>query len=80
MSTTKVWNLTYALGNTSRIVSDASNPQVRTSALEGAEKIAANGWRVWVEHRKTGERIFESERERAHQSLTTAVIARARGI
>ncbi|HDR9497165.1 TPA: hypothetical protein QDC06_000357 [Burkholderia cepacia] len=57
MSTTKVWNLTYALGNTSRVVGDASNPRARASALEGAEKIEANGWRVWVEHHKTGVRI-----------------------
>ncbi|MBG0881935.1 hypothetical protein H0X90_34610 [Burkholderia sp. 9775_39] len=67
MSTTKVWNLTYALGNTSRIVGDASNPQARTSAIKGAEKIAGNGWRVWVEHHKTGERIFESQSEKAYR-------------
>ncbi len=72
MSTTKVWNLMYALGNTSRIVGDASNPQARASALESAEKIEVNGWRVWVEHHKTGLRIFESEREKAYRG--TAVV------
>lgn len=66
MSTTKVWNLMYALGNTERVVGDASNPQARASALEGAKKIEQNGWRVWVSHHETGERIFESEREKAY--------------
>jgi hypothetical protein len=61
MSTTKVWNLKYQLGATSRTASDASNPQTRKAAIEGAKNIAnRNGWKVWVEHSKTGERIFDS--------------------
>ncbi|WP_432263348.1 hypothetical protein [Cupriavidus sp. TMH.W2] len=70
--TTKVWNLMYAVGNTGWIVGDASNPQQRKSALEGASVIDKNGWRVWVEHHKTGERLYESEREKAHREATPA--------
>ena len=59
--TVKVWNLVYQVGNTARIASDADNPQRRASALEGANKIAANGWHVWVEHHVTKKRIFDSK-------------------
>ncbi len=39
----------------------------RSDALAGAEVVARNGWRAWVEHHETGKRIFESEQEKAHQ-------------
>ncbi|MFK4705929.1 hypothetical protein ABIC83_002768 [Roseateles asaccharophilus] len=65
--TTKVWNLMYALGSTARVVGDADNPQSRASALKGASVIEKNGWRVWVEHHKTGKRIHESALEIAHR-------------
>lgn len=65
--TTKVWNLMYALGNTNKVVGDSDNPQSRKSALEGAATIDKNGWRVWIEHHKTGVRIFESDREKTHR-------------
>ena len=68
--TTKVWNLKYALGNTARIVGDSGNPQSRKSALEGAAVIDKNGWRVWVEHHKTGKRIHEGAREIEHRFNT----------
>ncbi|AZG12044.1 MULTISPECIES: hypothetical protein [Cupriavidus] len=64
---TKVWNVMYMLGNTARIVGDAGNPQARKSALHVAAVIDKNGWRVWVEHHKTGKRLFESEREKTHR-------------
>lgn len=38
--------------------------------MEGASKVAANGWRVWVEHQQTGLRIFESEMEKATKAGT----------
>lgn len=63
---TKVWNLMYEVGNTGRIVGDAGNPQMRAIALEGAEKVAEFGWRVWVEHHESGKRIFESQVEKDH--------------
>ncbi|HDR8983194.1 hypothetical protein QZM46_07590 [Burkholderia vietnamiensis] len=71
MSTNKVWNLIYVLGNTDRVMSDADNPQARASALDGAATIDKNGWRVWVEHHRTSERIFESEREKLHRVAVT---------
>lgn len=57
----KVWSLKYELGTTSQVSEDAENPQSRKSALAGAKTIAEkNGWKVWVEHHKTGIRIFDS--------------------
>jgi len=69
---TKVWNLMYALGNTEQVVGDASNPQERKSALEGATVIDKNGWRVWVEHHTTSARLYENEREKAHRTAVSA--------
>jgi hypothetical protein len=61
MSSTKVWHVKYQIGATSRVASSAANPQTRKGATEMAKKIANdNGWKVWVEHGKTGERIFDS--------------------
>lgn len=71
MATNRIWNLMYALGNTSRVVGDAANPQDRTGALSGAEHVAKNGWRVWVEHKDTGKRIFESAAEQKHRATTS---------
>ena len=64
---TKVWNLFYRLGTTERLVGDAGNPQTRKSALEGAETITKNGWRVWVEHHTTGTMLFQNQAEMAYQ-------------
>ncbi|HDR9174476.1 TPA: hypothetical protein QDB23_001689 [Burkholderia vietnamiensis] len=64
-----IWNLKYVAGNPemfSKVINAADNPRTRTVALEDAEKVAKNGWRVWVEHASTGVRIFESDVERAH--------------
>jgi nitrogen fixation/metabolism regulation signal transduction histidine kinase len=69
--TTKVWNLMYALGNTGRVMGDAGNPQIRSKALNGAAVIDQNGWRVWVEHNTTKERVFENEREKAFRETGT---------
>ncbi|MFC5550310.1 hypothetical protein [Massilia aerilata] len=69
MATQKCWTLKYVAGNPamfSRVRTDASGPGRRGEVLEAAEKVAANGWRVWVEHAVSGERIFESEVEKAY--------------
>ena len=73
MATQKVWNLMYVAGNPgmrSKVTSNASNPMKRSEALSAAEKVAANGWRVWVEHSVNGTRIFESDVEKTHQADT----------
>lgn len=62
----------YALSTTSKVVGDSENPQTRKSAPEGAATIDKNGWRVWIEHHKTGARIFESDREKAHRESAAA--------
>lgn len=70
-----VWDLVYVAGNPaifSAHTSNASNPLPRETALAGASKIAMNGWRVWVVHTTSGERIFESEAEKAHNRARSA--------
>lgn len=69
MATQSNWNLKYIAGNPktrSHVSSDMDNPQRRSQALDGANKIAKNNWRVWVEHDVTKERIFESDAEKEH--------------
>lgn len=75
MATQKCWSLKYVAGNPamfSRVRTDASGPCRRGEVLEAAEKVAANGWRVWVEHAVTGERIFESDIEKTYQQTQRA--------
>ncbi|WP_151072933.1 hypothetical protein [Cupriavidus oxalaticus] len=69
----RIWNLKYVIGNPAmftKVTNDAGNPRSQAEALADAEKVACNGWRVWVEHTNTGVRIFESEAEQAHVSAT----------
>jgi hypothetical protein len=73
MATQKCWTLKYVVGNPkmfSRVTTDDSSPGRRSEVLADAAKVAANGWRVWVEHAVTGERIFESDAEKTHKSAT----------
>ena len=75
MATQKCWILKYVAGNPAmftRVRTDDSGPGRRGEVLEAAEKVAANGWRVWVEHAATGERIFESEVEKAYKQAHQA--------
>jgi hypothetical protein len=75
MTTQKCWTLKYVAGNPamfSRVRSNASCPGRRGEVLDAAVKVAANGWRAWVEHAVTGERIFESEVEKAYQQANQA--------
>lgn len=63
MRTQKIWNLMYVAGNPkmfTKVIANASNPLKRSEAVEAAEQISKNGWRVWVEHVETKERIYES--------------------
>lgn len=65
----KNWNLNYIVGNPEtrkKVTSDASNPMKRSNALDGAKKLSEHNWRVWVEHKDTGERIFESDIEKQY--------------
>ncbi|WP_338927459.1 hypothetical protein IHE33_13490 (plasmid) [Mycetohabitans endofungorum] len=39
----------------------------KRTRLQSACVIDKNGWRVWIEHHKTGERLYDSEREKAHR-------------
>ena len=70
MASNRVWNLMYVLGNTGRVTGDAANPQEKVGALSGAEHVSTNGWRVWVEHHKTGKRLFESDAEKEHMAAS----------
>ncbi|WP_298150863.1 hypothetical protein [Flavobacterium sp.] len=71
MATQKVWNLKYVAGNPemfSKETTAAGSPMKRSAALSGAQTIESQGggWRVWVEHAETGQRIFESAAEKNH--------------
>ena len=66
MKTQKLWNLMYVAGNPkifTKVIANASNPLKRSEAVAAAEQLSKNGWRVWVEHVGTKERIYESEIE-----------------
>lgn len=82
MATQKCWALKYVAGNPAmftRVRADASGPGRRSEVIEAAEKVAANGWRVWVEHAVTGKRIFESEAEKAYKQAATTATRRGGG-
>jgi hypothetical protein len=75
MATQKCWNLKYVAGNPvmfTRVRTNASGPGRRGAVLEAAVKVATNGWRVSVEHAVTGERIFESDVEKAYMQAQQA--------
>jgi len=75
MARQKCRGLQYVAGSPAmftRVTTDASGPGRRGDMLEAAEKVAANGWRVSVEHTITGERIFESDAEKAYQQVQQA--------
>lgn len=70
----KVWVVSYIPGNpeVSRmgVYTDASGPHLRQAALDTAQRILSHSprWRLWVHHRQTGERIFESDTEKEFQA------------
>lgn len=69
----KIWELRYVAGNPklfSLVTTSGDSPYRRAEALAAAQTVTGNcgGWRVWVEHSGTGERIFESEAEKQHQA------------
>lgn len=75
MATQEVWIIKYVAGNPAmftRVTTDAAGAIMRGDALAGAEKVAANGWRVWVEHAVSRERIFESDVEKACKQAAVA--------
>lgn len=71
MKTQKIWNIMYVAGNPkifTKVIANASNPLRRSEAIEAAKQISKNGWRVWVEHAETKERIYESEIETQYKN------------
>lgn len=67
----KAWNLMYVVGHPAKLTratADAENPLSRAVTLAAAERLAANGWRVGIEHRARPERIFESKAEMEHKA------------
>lgn len=65
----KIWNVKFIAGNpeffTAVKIADKS-PFTRAAANEAFENLASKGWRVWVEHVDTGERIAESSAEKQY--------------
>lgn len=72
MATNKIWNVKYVVGNPqmfNKVITASGGPYMRAKALEDAQFVAENGggWRVWVEHVSSGERIYESPAEIEHK-------------
>lgn len=72
-----VWCVGYIYGkyDPNGVFAIATEPPVEYRKATGrAEQLLADhpGWRVWVRHRKTHERIFESEAEKAFQAARRA--------
>lgn len=64
----KIWVLKYIAGNPSmftKVTTDSGSPMMRQAALDGCAKVGGHNWRAWVEHVSTGERIAESDTEKA---------------
>ena len=61
MPTNKLWNFRYMVGNTGRETGDAGNPHRLSDAVRMAKRTSAmTGWHVWVEHARSGRRIYDS--------------------
>jgi len=61
----RVWNLVFEVGNTGRISFDSANPMTRSQAFDASGgALSRNHWRAWIEHHKTGKRIWESDAEK----------------
>jgi hypothetical protein len=78
MAKQKIWNVYFVAGNPrmfEKVRSVPDNPMRKSDALEAASKIAANGWRVWVEHFDNYKRIYESpvEREFRAQRILSSI-------
>lgn len=65
MAHKKIWTL-YRINPEDGIYTerDVDSPLTRSVALRRAEEWARHGWRVWVERKDTGVRIFQSDAEK----------------
>lgn len=66
------WSVHFVAGNPrimKKVLTDPESPMVRSKALEAANIIADNKWRVWVSD-EAGERIFESDAEKQYLANT----------
>ena len=77
MATNRVWVVRFIAGNPalySTVRTCPGSPYKRSGALSVANGIADNGggWRVWVEHAVSEERIFESAAEVSHRKASAA--------
>lgn len=67
----KIWNVKFVPGEPLKSFhspSDGKNPRTRGAALALANELALNGWRVWVEHAESFERIYQSAPEAVYRS------------
>lgn len=75
MATQRCWILKYVAGNpamSTRVCTEEYALCRRGVTLSAAEQVAANGWGVWIDYAVTGERIFESEAEKAYREAAEA--------
>ena len=67
----KIWNVKFVAGNPdifSEVKMASGSPFTRAAADEAFSNLARKGWRAWIEHAETGERIAESSVEKEFQS------------
>jgi hypothetical protein len=74
MSTNKIWNLKYVVGNPeifTKATNASGNPTRRKEALDTAKEMIKKNpkWRIWVERSGTGERILESDTETQYPNV-----------
>ena len=80
MATHKVWALRYVAGNPEifdKVTTDASGPHLRTTAIALAQRLNGmnGGWRIWVEHTRSGERIYQNETEQHYRRMGHRALA-----
>ena len=66
----KIWNVKFVAGNPdifSEVKMASGSPFTRAAADEAFSNLTRKGWRAWMEHAETGERITESNVEKAFQ-------------
>ena len=77
MAKASVWNVGWVAGNPkmcTKVYIDPDGPWNRSRAVIIGQEISERSpaWRVWVEHEKTGKRIFESDAEKDWKATQAA--------
>lgn len=67
----KTWNVKFVAGNPeifTEVRTASGSPFTRLGAKEAFEIVANHGWRAWIEHAETQERIAETDAEKEYRA------------